>query len=327
MNSDLYPLRFAPVYKDYIWGGTRIAELYRRQVPYPICGESWEISDHPDGMSVVSNGPLTGWTLDRLVTENRQAILGDASRSSGPFPLLIKLIDARQNLSLQVHPDDASAPLCGGDAKTEMWIWLEAREKAGVYLGLKPGTTQSGFLDALRAKQLPALFRWFPGTPSDAIFVPGGCVHAIGAGALLLEIQQNSNTTYRVYDWDRVGPDGQPRALHLEKALKVIHWDAAPHAPLPSTPPEISGANSQHPIHSCPYFRVSRWELRGAQTLDTKHRSFAALFVASGSVRVACGANSEALPTGSSCLIPAAAGRFSITPADGQASLILTELP
>jgi mannose-6-phosphate isomerase len=327
MASDVYPLLFTPVHKDYVWGGTRIAEIYHRQVSLPTCGESWEISDRPEGMSVVSNGPLAGWTLARLVAEKGSAILGTACRNTGTFPLLIKLIDARQNLSLQVHPDNESAVRAGGEAKTEMWIVLGTDKGAGVYLGLKPGTDQSAFLDALKNKRLPELFRWIPSVSGQAIFVPGGCVHAIGAGSILLEIQQNSNTTYRVYDWDRLGANGKPRELHLDKALEVIRWAAAPQAPLAPQPPERFGCNTCQPIHSCPYFRVVRWELNGAQTLDTGHRSFAALFIVSGTVRVVCGSVAVDLPPGTSCLVPAAAGPYELAPRERSASVILTELP
>lgn len=327
MPNTLYPFRFEPVHKNYIWGGSRIAEVFHRQVSIPTCGESWEISDRPEGMSIVTNGPRAGQPLSQLLAEDGPAILGTACPNTRAFPLLIKIIDARQNLSLQVHPDNLSAPRSGGEPKTEMWVWLQADPNAGVYLGLQPGTNHQAFLQALQAKQLPSLFRWIPGKPGDALFVPGGCVHAIGAGALLLEIQQNSNTTYRVYDWDRVGPDGKPRELHLDKALEVIRWNAAPQAPLILPPPEPINGNTRQPIHSCPYFRVTRWQLQTPQILDTQQRSFAALFVASGSAHITHNSHHETLPCGTSCLVPAATGTYQLSPGPNGASILLTDLP
>lgn len=305
MGNQLYPLRFEPVYKDYIWGGRRIPELFHRaDAPDGICAESWEISTHSDGPSRIANGPLAGMLFSDLLREHAVDILGTGSRN-GDFPLLIKLIDARQILSVQVHPDEKSASIHGGDPKTEMWCFLDGDGSSLVYCGLVPEAGRREFEKALADGQLESVLQAVPAIQGEAVYVPGGEVHAIGAGCLLLEIQQNSNTTYRVYDWNRIGPDGTPRPLHLEQAMRVIDWERK-HNPRCTPCAFNENGTSGSCIHSTPFFRLDRFRLAEQTVFEPANTgSFQALFVAEGSGELTCDEEGVPLKKGTSWLIPA----------------------
>jgi mannose-6-phosphate isomerase len=308
----LYPLRFNPVYKDYIWGGNRIPKLYHRNEPDGIYAESWEISTHPDGPTAIANGPLAGKTLADLLPEHQTALLG-ANVKGDDFPLLIKLIDARDTLSVQVHPNDGNAVAVNGDPKTEMWYFLEGDGSAQIYCGLKPGIGKAEFLQAMKDKTFAGILQSIPAHQGEAVFVPGGRVHAIGAGCLILEIQQNSNTTYRIYDWDRTDAFGKGRELHIDKALQVIDWE---HNGDPSC--KIRGTE----IQNCEYFRLDRFELSAETPFPMSGKSFHALFIAEGSGTIAWPEGEEKLAAGQSWLVPAGLGRYTVCP-DGSALTLL----
>lgn len=301
-KASLYPLTFLPIYQSYIWGGQRIAELYRRLNPPPVCAESWELSDRPEGLSRIANGPWQGRTFHDLIQTYPREILG-ADTPPRRFPLLVKLIDAAQRLSLQVHPDDASAAGIGGEPKSEIWIILAATPTAYVYSGFKEPVTPDTFRAALSARKLPDLLHRIAVQPGDALFIPGGRVHAIGEGCLLYEIQQNSNTTFRVHDWDRVGPDGRPRALHLDQALKVIRWNDTASGLIRNP---SAGSSESRLIFDCPLFRVDQFGVREDFDLAPHPDGFQILFVETGAL-VFEDANGDTTPAarGSSWLIPA----------------------
>jgi mannose-6-phosphate isomerase len=300
----LYPLRFTPVYKDYLWGGSRIPEIFNRHQPAGVYAESWEISTHPDGPTAIANGPLAGKTLRDLLPEYKTALLG-TQVPGDDFPLLIKLIDARDVLSVQVHPDEASAAAVHGDPKTEMWYFLEGDGSSQVYCGLKPGIGKAEFLQAMGNKTFAEILQSVPAQKGEAVFVPGGRIHAIGAGCLLLEIQQNSNTTYRIYDWDRTDAAGKSRELHIDKALQVIDWDNREDPRC-----KISGTT----VHACPFFRLDRLMLNASQVFPTLGKSFHALFIAEGSGVIRWADGEEPLSCGQSWLIPAGLGDYEIVP-------------
>lgn len=326
MNTPhLYPLLFHPVYQDYLWGGHRIPGTFNRPVNMPRCAESWELSDRPEGMSVVANGPLSGQTFREVLSRYGPAILGSAATSAG-FPLLIKLIDANRRLSVQVHPSDATAARFGGEAKTEMWYVLEGAPDARVFAGLTEGTTEASFRDAIANGTVEETLRSIPVKPGDAIYIPGGRVHAIAEGCLLLEVQQNSNTTYRVYDWGRLGADGQPRALHVEEAIQVIDWAGAEANPVPPEPlPDHEGMQRTR-ILASPYFDIQRWDLGTPCDHDVDPAGFEAIFVREGRVKLAWRSGSLSLTRGTSCLIPADLGHYALIP-DCAASILTTRLP
>jgi mannose-6-phosphate isomerase len=225
----LYPLKFEPVYKNYIWGGRNLSR-YRKALPDGAVAESWDLSCHPDGISVVSEGSLKGITLPELLKIYKSKLLGsDFPESySDSFPLLVKLIDANDKLSVQVHPDDEYA-MVFEDAnlgKNEMWYVIDAKPGAKLVCGLKPGTTKESFSEAIRNGNIDDYLSYLEVKPGDIVNIPAGVVHAIGEGILIAEIQQNSNTTYRVYDYDRVDKSGNKRPLHIAQALDVINFSA-----------------------------------------------------------------------------------------------------
>ncbi len=318
----LYPLTFAPAYKDYLWGGDRIPTLFNRDDPPGIYAESWEVSDRPEGMSVVDQGPLAGRSLAALVAEYGEALVG-RGRKADTFPLLIKIIDARQVLSIQVHPNDETAAKFGGEAKSEMWYLLDAGEGACVYSGFKPGVDAAKFRAALDDGTLESLVQRIPVQTGSAVYTPGGRIHAIGAGCLILEVQQNSNTTYRLYDFGRVGADGKPRELHIEQALNVIDWGNTGD-PLckPAELPAAEG-NRREEVLNTPYFRMERLLLAGEQPMTLGGGSFVGLFVARGGLRVDWEGQSLLFGPGRSVLLPASVGAVVLAP-EGEGTELLT---
>ena len=222
----LYPLTFQPIFQERIWGGRKLETLYGKTLPPgKIIGESWEISDRADANSVVTNGPLAGKTLADLMHTHRDAIMGRARSPEGRFPLLIKLLDAQDNLSLQVHPPQHLAADLGGCAKTEMWYVSAAEPGSKLYAGLRRGVTREEFADKTRKGTVAECFHQLPVREGDSLFLPSGRVHALGKGLVIFEIQQNSDTTYRVFDWNRVDAAGKPRQLHIEESLKCIDFE------------------------------------------------------------------------------------------------------
>ena len=227
--AELYPLFFKPVYKDYLWGGRNLERFGRTPPDEGVIAESWEISGHQDGLTRVINGPYAGKTLPDLVDQLGEALLGSNNQWAlrrNKFPLLVKLLDANKRLSVQVHPEDDYARKHEGDelGKTEMWVVLEAKPDAAIIYGLSKKASPEEFKQSVETGKLEPLLGKIHIKKGDHICVPSGTLHAILAGSVLIEIQQNSNTTYRVYDWDRVGKDGTPRELHLAKALDVIDF-------------------------------------------------------------------------------------------------------
>ena len=301
----LYPLRFAPVYKDYIWGGSRIPETFNRDMPRGIYAESWEISTHPDGATAIANGALAGKTLADLLPAHKTELLGTGV-AGDDFPLLIKLIDAREKLSVQVHPNDENAAAVNGQAKSEMWYFLDGAAGAFIYCGLKSGIGRDEFTAAMKNKTFAEILQRIPAKKGDAVYVHGGRVHAIGEGCLILEIQQNSNTTYRVYDWDRVDAAGKGRELHVEKALQVIDWD--------NTSDPVCKPDGTK-ICESPYFRLDRFELTAAQKFSLTGKTFHALFIAGGEGTISWNGGEEKLLPGQSWLVPAGMADYTIKPA------------
>lgn len=212
----MQPLKFKPIYQNYIWGGKRIQEKYGRQeTPIP-CAESWELADRPEGMSRIAEGPLMGTTLQKLVEIYGERLLGEG-RKDNKFPLLIKILDARENLSVQVHPSEESASCYGGEPKNEMWYFLE---EGPIYAALKHPIEKKSFEELLQADCIEDWLRKIEVRSGEAVFIPGGRIHALGAGCFVFEVQQNSNTTYRIYDWGRNG-----RILHIQEALQCMLFD------------------------------------------------------------------------------------------------------
>ncbi|MDR3292669.1 MAG: class I mannose-6-phosphate isomerase [Clostridiales bacterium] len=221
---DRYPLVLEAVFKDYLWGGDKLKREWGKLSELDVIAESWELSLFPDALSRVTNGAFAGQTLLEVL-EFHSDFAGAKCRSFSKFPTLIKLIDSRDNLSVQVHPSDAYALINENSfGKTEVWYILEAEEGAGLYLGFNKNTDRNEVAERIANNTLTEILNFVPVTAGEAYFVSAGTVHAIGRGITLAEIQQNSNLTYRVYDFGRVGKDGKPRELHVEKALRVMNY-------------------------------------------------------------------------------------------------------
>jgi mannose-6-phosphate isomerase len=325
MNAILTPLIFKPIYKEYLWGGSRIPAAYGRAGAPAVCAESWEISAHPDGESAVASGPFAGRSLASLVADFGPTLLGSRATDATRFPLLFKLIDARDRLSVQVHPNAANAALSGGEPKTEMWVVLERAPGAILYAGLAEGVTPASLRAALADGTADAQLVRLPVEPGQALFIPGGLVHAIGAGCLIYEVQQSSNTTYRLFDWNRTGADGKPRQLHIEESFKTIGWALRPPQMVTPAVCNHDGESRWSAVVSCDFFTLRRLDLAEPCRTDVDGTTFHALFVAAGRATVTAGGESVSLSTGSSALIPASAAGYTLTP-DTPATLLITTL-
>lgn len=259
----LTPLRFAPNFKPAIWGGSRLRDLFDSAPTGERIGEVWVLSDHGKGQSVVTNGPRAGTTLRQLMEQDARRLLGRDAGKYTEFPLLLKFIHAENALSVQVHPTDAKARELEGPSargKTEAWVVLEADDEAQLYTGLNPGTTPERLRHGIDCGEVEELLYTHEALPGDCIFLHAGTVHAIGGGVLLFEVQQNSDLTYRLYDWGRVDPKtGRGRELHVEKGLACVDFSGGPCRP-ESVTDEGHGRVRRAPLVECEYFTLGRWE-------------------------------------------------------------------
>ena len=225
---NLYPLKFKPIYKKRIWGGQKLREVFNKDIPpFEKIGESWELADLPNDKSIIANGQWAGQTLASIIKKGPNQIIGDEA-FSGPFPLLIKFLDAEDILSVQVHPDPQTCRAMGsGQPKSECWYIISAAAGSVIYKGLKEGVTKKQFAEAIKQGIVSELLEKIPVKPGQCHFLPAGTVHATGAGLLVAEIQTPSDTTYRVFDWNRVDKNGKARQLHIEQAMESIHFDSS----------------------------------------------------------------------------------------------------
>ena len=284
-------LVFEEIYFERIWGGKELKKIFGKSIPDSTpTGEAWLISDHPHGESIVKNGPLSGESLHTLICNDPVAILGEHAKPThhGRFPLLLKLLDAHDVLSVQVHPDDMTAeklnePDCG---KTEMWYVLQAKSGASLICGLHQGTGPEQVRQAVQNNTLSDLMIQFQTRKGTTVFVPAGTVHAIGKGNLIAEIQQNSDITYRLYDWGRVQSNGKPRELHIEKALQAIHFGTS--FPAPVTPLCIETDNCTRTFcAACRYFCTEQIELDSTHyTRETRKSSFHIILATDSAIKV-----------------------------------------
>ena len=304
-----------------------MAVQYKRGLPPGVYAESWEIADRPEGMSVVVNGPLAGRDLFSLMKVYGEKLMG---RSFAEFPLLVKIIDAKEKLSVQVHPDASGARDTGGDPKTEMWYVLAAEPQAKVYTGLKPGVTATSFKDALIKGKAGEFLQDIPVTKGDVVVIPGGRIHAIGPGCMILEVMQNSNTTYRLFDWDRLGKDGQPRALQINKALKVVRWDDTDSLKIDLAKHPLQfdrEGNAIAELLRTPFFRFEKMVVPKSLQCVTDGKTFHILFMDEGSVELTADSEKIQLESGMTVLIPAALSKYSLTSNRGQATILRISLP
>jgi mannose-6-phosphate isomerase len=259
MNGFTHPLRFEPFFQDYLWGGRNLARQLGKPLPSDgVWAESWEIVDHPQHQSVVASGDFAGQTIDELIRNAPEQILGKRGQASDRLPLLLKYLDCQKVLSVQVHPADAYAqrmtpPDLG---KTEAWYIVDCEPDAVVYAGLQAGVTREDLITALELGQVDKCLHQIRPQAGDCIFVPAGTVHALGAGLLVAEIQQASNTTFRLFDWNRLGADGRPRPLHIDQSLEVIDFQAGPRTI--QAPLDI-GNDGRQRLVQCQKFNLDRF--------------------------------------------------------------------
>ena len=254
-------LRLRPLYQERVWGGRALATALGRDLPPgPPVGESWEIVDRPEAQSVIVGGTLDGLTLREALTRHGPEIMGPRWPAGKPFPILVKWLDCRERLSLQVHPPAAVAAELGGEPKTENWFVAAAEPGAHLIVGLKPGVTRAQFEAAVADGTTEACVNRFPVAAGDSVLVRSGQVHAIDGGNLILEIQQNSDTTYRVHDWGRVGLDGKPRQLHVAESLRSILWDAG-------AAEVVKGGKTPAVLANATEFQIRRVPLAAGETL------------------------------------------------------------
>ena len=314
-------LKLNPVFKDYIWGGTRLRDDFGLKTDINPVAEGWMLACHKDGMNTIDGGEYDGKTLESVIKEGgKSKIAGTNSEKFPYFPVLIKLIDAKDNLSVQVHPDNEYAARVEHEfGKTEMWYVLDAAPGATLIYGFKNKIGKEEFKQAIESNTLLDVLNVVEVKKGDMFFIEAGTVHAIGKGALIAEIQQNSNSTYRVYDYGRLGKDGKPRELHIQKAIDVSKTEPAKYGTKPfGKKEEISGGTRQM-LTECPLFSVYSYELCGKVELNANEESFNHILVVDGSGKI----GGREFKKGDSFFVPANYGNYEI---DGNGEFILTKV-
>jgi mannose-6-phosphate isomerase len=322
--ATLYPLRFLPIFRPYLWGGRRLETVLGKSLgPGDHWAESWEVCDHGADQSIVAFGPMTGVTLTQLVDQHGAELLGRHCPRP-QFPLLLKFLDAQQVLSVQVHPNDALAakrtpPDLG---KTEAWVVLQCEPDSLVYAGLKPGIDRDRLAAAIQEGCCEKCLHAFHPSPGDCIFLPAGTVHALGSGILAAEIQQSSDATYRLFDWNRVGPDGQPRPLHIQQGLEAVDFSrgpVTPQRPVPTERPQVRR------LVQCDPFVLDRWEFDAPLSAGGDNRCHM-IAVLEGAVQIDGDPSESVVSRGGTALLPASAGHVRLSPL-GKSVLLDSYLP
>lgn len=294
--------KLAPACKNYIWGGQKLKTRYGKQSPDDIVAETWELSCHPAGMSVVACGEYAGLTLPELIRIRGRAILGENCRRFQDFPILVKFIDAAGSLSVQVHPDNAYARTHEGqNGKTEMWVVMDCEPGSFLYFGFSRDVTREELARRIRENRLTEILNRVEVKKGDVFFIAPGTIHAIGAGILIAEIQQSSDVTYRVYDFGRLGKDGKPRELHIEKALDVLKLAA-----------EGPQADFGGHLGKCDYFVVDGLSVAGAKSDYADGSSFHALLFYEGAGEMRQGAETLPFRMGDCFFVEAGSGPYEV---------------
>lgn len=321
--KNLYPLKFTPIFKERIWGGDKLPSLLNKKYSIPHCGESWELSGVQDDISVVSEGYLKGNNLEELIEVYMGELVGEKvyEQFGTEFPLLIKYIDANDRLSIQVHPDDElSGKRHGAYGKTEMWYVLQADEGAELISGFNRTIDRNSYLTALQNDKLDNLLQYDPVKPGDVFFIPAGRVHAIGKGIVVAEIQQTSDVTYRIFDFNRVDSNGQSRELHTELALDAINFK---HHKEGRTIYQ-SKLNDPVELVKCKYFTTNLLQLTKEIERDFGEiDSFVIYLCFEGTCTLQWESESIMVQKGETILVPASIENFVLSPIDGQEAKLL----
>ena len=316
----MYAMKLTAPCKDYIWGGTRLRDEYGKKSDADKIAESWELSCHKDGRSIIANGEYAGKTLEEYIEKEGKSVLGTNCGRFEYFPILIKLIDAKDNLSVQVHPNNEYALRVEGEyGKTEMWYVVDAEEGAELLYGFKKEISRDEFAERIKNNTLLEVTNNVLVHKGDVFFIESGTLHAIGKGILIAEIQQNSNTTYRIYDYGRVGKDGKPRELHIEKACEVTKLIPPTRPARPQGDTILKKGYSETLLASCEYFNVNKLVVGTSAALEATAASFHSILVLDGSFTV----GELELGKGDSCFIPAGFGKYELM---GKGEVILTDI-
>lgn len=317
MKNELYPLQFEPILKERIWGGTKLKELLNKPINSEITGESWEISTVDNDISIVSNGSLKGTSLTKIIEEYPSELLGEKviSKFGKQFPLLFKFLDAKEDLSIQVHPNDALAKKRHNSfGKTEMWYVMQADDEAQLIVGFKNTSSKQEYLKNLEDNTLLELLDSKPVKQGDVFFLETGTVHAIGAGTVIAEIQQTSDITYRLYDFDRVDAMGNKRELHVDLALDAINYEVT------ETKKKYSKQeNRANEVVNCDYFTTLFIPLNGSMEINRSKDSFHVYMCVEGSFTFRFGTQVFTYEKGNTVLVPAAINNYTLV---GTASLL-----
>ncbi|MDE6591913.1 MAG: class I mannose-6-phosphate isomerase [Oscillospiraceae bacterium] len=316
------PVKLKPAFKDYLWGGTRLRDDFGKDCDFEKIAESWELSCHKDGASVVASGEFAGLTLAEYIEKNGRGVLGTNCGKFENFPILIKLIDAKDNLSVQVHPNNEYAQRVEGEyGKTEMWYIVDCDEGAELLYGFKSEISKEEFRERIENNTLLEVTNSVPVKKGDVFFIEAGTLHAIGKGILIAEIQQNSNTTYRIYDYGRVGADGKPRQLHIDKAVEVT--DLCPATPYPQTEAFEENGAVKRLLARCEYFTVYSVDVETEARFSADETSFNSILLLEGEAALTAGGETLALKKGDSVFVPAGCGEYTLT---GKFKSVLTRI-
>ncbi|AEI39309.1 type I phosphomannose isomerase catalytic subunit [Paenibacillus mucilaginosus] len=318
-----YPLQCQPEFKERVWGG-RALEQFGHELPEGPIGEGWMIGDHPNGTTKVVNGELAGLGLDQIREQYGEAFFGSKgfSKKNGRFPLLIKLLDCQDDLSVQVHPNDHYDRLPEGElGKTEMWYILDAKPGAKIIYGLKDGVTRESLAAAIEENRIMDALNEITVEAGDSFYIPSGTVHALGAGVLVAEIQQNSDSTYRLYDYGRLGLDGKPRELHIEDSLNVIAYENAGSTYMKTN---LTSSNEWLTLAQSPFFVTEKGQVEGSWSLQTSPESFVIHIVCEGTGKLRWADGELNVKPGECYLLPANLGEYSF---EGSLTILRSYLP
>lgn len=319
-----YPMKLQAPLKEAIWGGERLKNEYYKKTDLPKVAESWELSCHKDGVSVIKNGEFQGMSLTEYLETYGAEVLGSKAEKFENFPILIKLIDAADHLSVQVHPDNEYALRVEGEyGKTEMWYIVDCEPDSKLIYGFQKELSKEEFARRIADNTLLEVVNQVPVKKGDVFFIEAGTLHAIGKGILIAEIQQNSNTTYRVYDYGRVDKNGNQRELHIEKALDVTSLTKPKQSGAPMGEREVFEGYASTLLSSCDYFTTSHLEVEEGALLFADDTSFQNLLVLDGELELDYGFGSIGLIKGDSVLIPAGLGEYELI---GYGDVIMTSL-
>lgn len=313
-------VKLSPAFKDYLWGGTKLKTDFNKKSDLDKVAESWELSTHKDGESVVSSGEYKGKTLNEFINVSKEEIIGKNALSFDFFPILIKFIDAHDNLSIQVHPDDEYALKNEGEyGKTEMWYILDCEDDAFLYYGFKKEVTKEEFERSIKENTLLDILNKVKVKKGDVFFIKSGTVHAIGKGIVICEVQQNSNTTYRVYDYNRKDKNGNTRPLHVEKALEVSNLTVPEN--FTAEEPLKTHNSTQRVLSECKYFKVKKIDFYGEEKINITRDSFHSVIVTEGNGEIFTDKEKFEIKKGDSIFIPAGHDSFTVK---GNVEIILS---